>query len=437
MDYQQWLVWSLPKRVLSPSKWIYEIMYIKNENKKNVLIEDGEYCGLSQVISFLQKIYSNKDKTMDESLINQIPNIIEIIEKREREINNITTSLSFANAKSAELIAEEENRNKQLAIANANAAELMAEIELKNDKIQKLNKSLAKANAEASELIIEIESKKEELEKAHEELNILNKHLEEKVQERTAEIQHLLFEKDEFINELSHDLRTPLTPLINLIPMLKKNEQDPKQLELFEIIINNVDRIHRVVKKTVRIATLNAPSFQINKERTNLADKINNIISNLEYDNQKYQIINNISENTQTLTDGELLKDLFNNLVDNAIKFSPDGGTITINAIPRNNKIQVSISDPGIGLSEKELICVFDDFYKADWSRHDLCSSGLGLTICKKIIEKHDGKIWAESKGHGKGSTFYFTLPSIVSDEFLTISEDLDKINNNLNNKLG
>jgi len=413
-------------------------MNLENENKKNVLIKDGEYSGLSQAISFLQKIYSNNDKTMNESLINQIPTIIEIIEKQEEKINNITTSLSFANAKSAELIAEEENRikqlnkiNNQLAIANANAAELMADIELKNDKIQILNKSLSKANAEASELIVEIELKKEELEKAHGELNILNKHLEEKVQERTAEIQHLLLEKDEFINELSHDLRTPLTPLINLIPMMKKREQDPKQLELLEIIINNVDRIHRVVKKTVKIATLNAPSFQINKGRTNLANKINNVISDLEYDNQKYQIINNVSENIQTLTDGELLEDLFINLIDNAIKFSPDGGIIKINAIPNNKKIQVSISDPGIGLSEKELVCVFDDFYKADWSRHDLCSSGLGLTICKKIVEKHDGKIWAESQGHGKGSTFIFTLPTMVHDENLIISENVDEIINN------
>lgn len=396
-------------------------MYLKNENKINVRIKNKENSGLSQVISFLQNLYSNKDKNMNGPLINQIPKIIEIIEKQEEQINNITTSLSFANAKSAELIAEEENRNKQLhqinnqlARANANAAELMAEIELKNDKIQILNKSLANANAEASELIVEIELKKEELEKAHEELNILNKHLEEKVQERTAEIQHLLFEKDEFINELSHDLRTPLTPLINLIPMLKKREQDPKQLELLGIIINNVDRIHRVVKKTVKIASLNAPSFQLNKQSTNLAIKINNIISNLEYDNQKYKIINNVAENTQTLTDGELLTDLFNNLVDNAIKYSPDGGIIKINAIPKNKKIQVSISDTGIGLSTKELGCVFDDFYKADWSRHDLCSSGLGLTICKKIIEKHNGKIWAESQGVGKGSTFYFTLPTIV-----------------------
>jgi len=411
-------------------------MCLENGNKKNTLIEDGKYSGLTQVISFLKNIYLNKDKNMNESLINQIPDIIEKIEKQIEEMNNINTSLSFANANSAELVAEEENRNKQLAIANANAAELMAEIELKNDKIQMLNDSLSKANAEASELIVEIELKKEELEKAHEELNILNKHLEEKVQERTAEIQHLLFEKDEFINELSHDLRTPLTPLINLVPMLKKKEQDPKQLELLEIIINNVDRIHRVVKKTVKIATINAPSFQINKEKTNLANKINNIISNLEYDNQKYQIINNVANNIQTLADGELLTELFINLVDNAIKYSPDGGIIKINAIPNNKKIQVSIIDPGIGLSKKELSCVFDDFYKADWSRHDLCSSGLGLTICKKIIEKHDGKIWAESQGHGKGSTFYFTLPTISDEENLIKSKKIDQIINNMNPKI-
>jgi len=77
-----------------------------------------------------------------------------------------------------------------------------------------------------------------------------------------------------------------------------------------------------------------------------------------------------------------------------------------------NNFIQISITDSGTGLTTEESNHIFDEFYKADEARHDLKSSGLGLSICKRIVEKHGGKIWADSPGVGKGSTFYFTLKS-------------------------
>jgi signal transduction histidine kinase len=306
----------------------------------------------SEEKSYLYRLLSEEDSTVDKLLIKNLLQKILKIEKRENEINKISSSISNANAESAEIIAEEEYRNeelvrvnKKLAEANANAAELMAEIETKNDKIQILNKSLSKANAEASELIVEIESQKDELKKAHEELNLLNKHLEIKVQERTAEIRHLLNEKDEFINELAHDLRTPLTPLINLTPMLKTNEEDPKRQELLDIILNNVDRIHRIVKKTVKIANLNAPSFKLDKKNTNLHKKINDVIDNIGYDKNRFEIVNNSNENLETLADEELINDIFFNLIDNALKFSPDGGKIIIDTNLLNDEIQISIKD--------------------------------------------------------------------------------------------
>jgi signal transduction histidine kinase len=90
------------------------------------------------------------------------------------------------------------------------------------------------------------------------------------------------------------------------------------------------------------------------------------------------------------------------------------GGTLTLNATVNtgDNLVTISVKDTGIGMTPDQLHRVFDEFYKTDAARHQLNSSGLGLTICKRIIEKHGGQIWAESPGPGKGSTFYFTLPS-------------------------
>jgi len=105
------------------------------------------------------------------------------------------------------------------------------------------------------------------------------------------------------------------------------------------------------------------------------------------------------------------LEELIDNIISNAVKYSPENSCIEINAETDGDFALISVSDDGIGMTDKQISYVFDEFYKADISRHDFESSGLGLPICKRIVEKHGGKIWAESKGEGKGTTLYFTMP--------------------------
>ena len=106
------------------------------------------------------------------------------------------------------------------------------------------------------------------------------------------------------------------------------------------------------------------------------------------------------------------MNELLDNIINNAIKYTPGGGKITVKARKLNGEVEVSIHDTGIGMTKEQIKHIFEEFYKADKSRHDVDSSGLGLSICKKIVEGHGGRIWAESPGLGKGSTFYFTLPA-------------------------
>jgi len=252
----------------------------------------------------------------------------------------------------------------------------------------------------------------EELKKAHEALNFANKNLERKVKERTVEIERLLKQKDEFIGQLGHDLKNPLSPIVNLIPLLEKREKNPESKEILETIHRNADYMKNIVVKTIELARLNSPNTKLLIDDTNLLDEIDNVVKKNKrfLKENNIEIDNNIDENIMIKADKLRLEELFDNIINNAIKYSKNAGTITIDAKEDKNFVTVSVRDTGIGMTEGELSHIFDEFYKADEARHDFDSNGLGLPICKRIVEKHGGKIWAESSGEGKGSTFYLTF---------------------------
>jgi len=254
-----------------------------------------------------------------------------------------------------------------------------------------------------------------ELKDAHELLFTINRGLERKIQERTSEIEKLVKQKDEFINQLSHDLKTPLTPIMILMPIVNEQLKDVKSRDLMKVINRNVYFIKDLVDKTVDLARLNSTKIEIVVEDTNLLSEINNIIENSQVllDENNISIENKIGEKIFVKADRLRFGELLNNLITNSIKYTPDsGGEITIDAKEDGDFVTISVNDTGMGIKQERLSHVFDEFYKADISRHDLDSSGLGLAICKRIVEKHGGKIWVESPGRGKGTAFYFTLKS-------------------------
>jgi len=255
----------------------------------------------------------------------------------------------------------------------------------------------------------------EELKKAHEALNIANKNLERKVKERTSEVEKLLLQKDEFIGKLGHDLKNPLSPIVNLIPLLEKREKNPESKEILEAIHRNADNMKNLVIKTIELARLNSPNTKLLINDTNLLDEINDVVKRNKrfLKENNIEIDNSIDENIVIKADKLRIEELFDNIIKNSIKYIGKAGTITIDAKQDKNFITVSIKDTGIGMNKEQLSHIFDEFYKADESRHDFNSSGLGLPICKRIVEKHGGKIWAESSGEGKGTTFYFTFEMV------------------------
>ncbi len=261
--------------------------------------------------------------------------------------------------------------------------------------------------------ITERKKYEDKINKQNEELNDINKNLEEIVKERTNQIQHLLCQKDEFINQLSHDLKTPLTPMMVLLPLLKEKIKNKKDNESFDVILRNVYFMKDLVNKTIDLAKLNSGIIELEFENIKLNEELELVVSNNQvlFDQNNIKFINKIKNPIYVYADKIRLDEVFNNLITNAIKYSPNkGGKIFIDGREDKNIITISVKDTGVGMDSDQIQCIFDEFYKVDDSRHELDSSGLGLTITKKIVEKHGGKIWVESEGKGKGSTFYFTL---------------------------
>lgn len=273
-----------------------------------------------------------------------------------------------------------------------------------------------KTNEEHMILIIDDITKSKEIER---ELKIsqllllsLVQNLEKKVQDRTHRIEQLLKQKNEFINQLGHDLKNPLGPLVNLLPLLLHNENDPKKKQMLNVIYRNTNHMKNLITKTIELARLNSGNIKLNFEEINLNNAFNDSLvrNNHLLEEKQMRIENNLSPDLIVNADKIRVEELFDNILSNAIKYSNDGGKIIVDGSITETTATISIKDYGIGMSEDQISHVFDEFYKADPSRHDFKSSGLGTSIIKRIIEKHGGDIKIESDGLDKGTTVIFTL---------------------------
>ncbi|MCK4901772.1 MAG: HAMP domain-containing protein [Thermoplasmatales archaeon] len=330
--------------------------------------------------------------------------------------NNMTNDLKTSRAEiknySKTLEIKVDERTKEL---EGSKEELRGKVEaLEKNKLALLNimSDLKITINDLEQTKKEINFKNIDLNKAQKELSDLNRDLEQIVKERTAELEKVLKHKDEFINQLGHDLKNPIVPITNLLPVLIKKVEDPELLKYLEIISRRIHYIKNLVVQILEFARLSSPLLELDVENLNLLDITNQVFEDNEliFKQKNIKINNMINEKIFVDADKLKIEELINNLSINAVKYMDEGGIITINADEDKDFINISIKDTGVGLTDEELSHVFDEFYKADWSRHDQNSIGLGLSICKRIIEKHGGKIWAESSGHGKGSTFYFSI---------------------------
>lgn len=274
---------------------------------------------------------------------------------------------------------------------------------------KKLEKELKEKNAQLEEI-------KKKLLETEKKLNELNRELEQRVIERTIEVNRLLLHKTKFIDSLSHDLGTPLTPLMALLPLIKEEVKDPKVKDLVDTCIRSAKYLKNLVNHTKELAELSTSELYLKKE--NLLEIVNKLQEKYDVVFRSYNINveNNIDENIYVKTEKPRIMEILDHISSNAVNSMLNGGTLTFDAKELEKKtgsfIDISISDTGIGLSEDQTSHLFDEFYKADESRHKLDSTGLGLSICKRIVELHGGRIWADSRRERKGTIIHFIIPS-------------------------
>jgi signal transduction histidine kinase len=221
--------------------------------------------------------------------------------------------------------------------------------------------------------------------------------------------------KDEFINIAAHELRTPIQPILGLSDIMYSKIKDEDQRELLDIIIRNAKRLKRLTDNVLDVTKIESQSLVFNKAKLNLNSVISDVLK--EYVNK------NITQETPKIVydfkpkndmiveaDKDRLSQVIHNLLDNALKFTYYNQMIFVIVTLNKDKEQVTVSvkDTGEGIAEKILPNLFSKFIT-----YSNTGTGLGLYICKNIIESHGGKIWAENNYDGKGATFRFTLPII------------------------
>jgi PAS domain S-box-containing protein len=259
-----------------------------------------------------------------------------------------------------------------------------------------------------------------QLREAHRILSTVNRELERKVEERTREVRRLVDQKNNFITQLSHDLKTPLTPIISLLPILNNSIKDTKEKKLLEVITRNVHVMRDLVSKTIDLVRLNSTLIEFQLESVNLKREIETVIDMNQHalNTHRITVKIDVDESVQVEADRLWLRQLLHHLLTNAIVYrcKDREGLVRIGAQGHEDMVMISIKDNGMGMSSSHLTHIFEEFYKADSARHQLESSGLGLSICRSIVQRHRGKIWAKSPGLGKGSTFFFTLKRMTSN---------------------
>ncbi len=227
--------------------------------------------------------------------------------------------------------------------------------------------------------------------------------------------------KDDFISTISHELRTPLFSIQGFVRlMLNGDVPDPQtQREFLSIIERQADHLSDLVSNLLDLNRLSTNAMQLDKHPVQMAAIISQTILKLQgfSHKKKVRVYNKLPANLPpVLGDAQRLEQIITNLLGNAIKFTPVGGKVVVEAKHQQQDVIFSITDTGIGIAPEELDRIFGKFYQVE--EHNTRSaegSGLGLHIAKQLVEKHNGQIWAKSQ-LGKGSTFYVKLPAATQN---------------------
>jgi two-component system, chemotaxis family, CheB/CheR fusion protein len=218
-------------------------------------------------------------------------------------------------------------------------------------------------------------------------------------------------QKDEFIGIASHEMKTPLTTAKAYLQLLEMSVEGDETSELYaKKASESVERLHNLISELLDASKIQNGRLDYNISTFNFSDMVKNTIEDIGHSFPSHQIIKKGRISRKIRGDENRLQQVIINLLTNAIKYAPMVYEVLVNVEEEENQLTVSVTDKGIGMSQKHLDKVFDRYYRVQEHAIQFQGLGIGLYISHDIVIRHGGKMWVESE-LGKGSTFYFTLP--------------------------
>ena len=266
------------------------------------------------------------------------------------------------------------------------------------------------------------------------ELAQLNASLQQRIDEATAELKQRYEQlkeldrmKSQFLSIASHELKTPITAMSGFLQVALRRVRRLSQgdaaapvaealrgiTEQLEVVYRQTGKLARLVDELLDVSRIQTGRIEFRYGDVDLSELANEVATRMQLTTTTHTIsVQRDSENVVT-ADRDHLEQVLNNLLTNAIKYSPTGGAITIEVRPDDGGVRLSVTDQGIGIPEKELDAIFGLFYRSpDRAARDAAGMGLGLYISREIVVRHGGRIWAESGGV-KGSTLNVVIPRV------------------------
>jgi two-component system phosphate regulon sensor histidine kinase PhoR len=231
-----------------------------------------------------------------------------------------------------------------------------------------------------------------------------------------SHIERLENVRQEFLSNISHELRTPLTSILAFVETLEDGaiEDEENNLRFLGVIRRNAERMHHLINDILELSSIESGKITIEPKRSNLSNSTDEVFTNLSAKaaEKKVKLINEVPKGTSVFADAVRLEQMLTNLIDNAIKFNREGGSVTVSHESIKGSDFIRVADTGEGISKEHLQRIFERFYRTDRARsREIGGTGLGLAIVKHLAWLHGGDISVTSTP-GKGSVFSIDIPA-------------------------
>ena len=225
--------------------------------------------------------------------------------------------------------------------------------------------------------------------------------------------------RTDFVSTVSHELRTPLAAIYGAAMTLRRSDValgDDQRARLLDVVSGEADRLARTVNDILWASRLDTDSLHVSIQNCDPIALVHDVTKAQEaHLDRAHELVVEAPERLPLVTgDPDKVGRVLINLVDNAVKYSPDGGRVTVGIAHVGSHVRFSVTDEGLGIPPSEQRRVFEKFYRLDPNMNrGVGGTGLGLYICRELVRRMDGRIWVESAGLGRGSTFHVELPAV------------------------